>query len=544
MKRLPERSSEGAAGPRKKRPFGKHKKSGAGVNASAHGLRILHEDGDILVCDKPEGLLSATPPGSKDISAFRLLQKRLGSTERRPRVWIIHRLDREVSGVMVFAVSEAAFRFLKEDFRARRIERSYYALVEGSPKEEQGTVQSFLREDRFGVVRSVQTPRRTTDAPYEDEDEARLSVTHWQVVHRGERNTLLKIRMESGRKHQIRVHLSELGHPIVGDERYGARTNPIGRVGLHAAELSLRHPASGAATLFQSPPPPEFLNAVGAKIESLPSAPAPQQEADPTPLKAEERGTRMSTGWDAVAPWYATLVEEKKSAPLDEVVMPGTLALLAPQRGECILDLACGEGSLARRIAASGCRVTGVDASSELIALAKERSGPVEYRVLDARDLKSSGLGPFQAVTSVMALMNMDPLDPVFEGVASVLAPGGRFVGVILHPAFRAPRQSSWAMERGTRGVRHFRRIDAYLSPGQFEIVMNPGAVAKGAKPVTTWTFHRPLQHYVRLLARHGLALDAIEEWPVTRFARDDAAMAHLQREIPMFLALRAKKAR
>ncbi len=113
---------------------------------------------------------------------------------------------------------------------------------------------------------------------------------------------------------------------------------------------------------------------------------------------------------------------------------------------------------------------------------------------------------------------------------------------MILHPAFRAPRQTSWAMERWERGVRHFRRIDGYLSPGQFEIVMNPGAVAKGAKPITTWTFHRPLQHYVRVMARHGLFLDAIEEWPVTRVARDDAAMAHLQREIPLFLAFRARR--
>ncbi len=540
MNRHSDRAEPRADGAPKKRTWGKSKKAKHGVNASAHGLQILHEDGDLLICDKPAGLLSATPPGAKDISAFRLLQKRLGSTERRPRVWIIHRLDREVSGVMVFTVSEPAFRFVKEDFRARRIERSYYALVEGSPKEEQGTVQSFLREDRFGVVRSVKEPRRTTDAPSEEEDEARLSVTHWQVVQRGNGCTLLKIRMESGRKHQIRVHLSELGHPIAGDDRYGARTNPIGRVALHAAELTLRHPATGEMTTFASPPPDAFLAAVGTSRDKLAVAKRAPSKSVETP--AEKPKTRMATGWDAVAPWYATLVEEKRSAPLDEVVMPGTLALVAPKKGERILDLACGEGTFARRLAASGCRVTGLDASEELIGLAQQRSGPVEYKVHDARDLKGADLGTFQAVTSVMALMNMDPLDPVFEGISSILEPGGRFIGVILHPAFRAPRQTSWAFERGDRGVRHFRRVDGYLSPGQFEIVMNPGAVAKGAKPVTTWTFHRPLQHYLRVMARHGLFLDALEEWPVTRVARDDAAMAHLQREIPLFLAFRARR--
>ena len=518
---------------------------------STPGLRILHEDAQLLICEKQEGLLSATPPGTREISAFRMLQQRYGATARTPKVWIIHRLDRDVSGVMVFALEEGAFRFIKEDFRARRIERSYLALVEGSVEKDTGSIQSFLREDRFGAVRSVKAPRRTAKAPGQDTDEARLAVTHWEVLARGRGMSLLRLRMESGRKHQLRVQLSELGHPIVGDERYGAKMNPLRRIGLHAHELTLRHPANGASMAFKSPAPSSFWNAVGATPPSTaPTSaapiPAPRSVTPPPDVRAKamKRTTteRMDTNWDSVAPWYAQLLSEARSAPLEEVVLPGTLALLQPQKGERILDLACGEGTLARRLAGLGCVLSGVDASKELLDTAIAHADGIDYHCLDARDLAQLQLHDMDAVTCVMALMNIDPLDPVIKALAATLKPGGRFVSVMLHPAFRAPRQTSWGLERERDGTRHYRRVDGYLSPGQFEIIMNPGAVAGGDAPITTWTFHRPVQWYVRLFARYGLLIEGFEEWPAARLARDDAAMARLQREIPMFLALRARK--
>jgi SAM-dependent methyltransferase len=114
----------------------------------------------------------------------------------------------------------------------------------------------------------------------------------------------------------------------------------------------------------------------------------------------------------------------------------------------------------------------------------------------------------FDAVACVMALMNMDPLSSVCAGVANVLRPGGRFVAVLLHPAFRSPGRTSWGWDEARDGTRQYRRIDAYLSPGRREIVMNPGKAVRGARPIVTWTHHRPLQAYVQQLAAHGMLID------------------------------------
>jgi hypothetical protein len=147
-----------------------------------------------------------------------------------------------------------------------------------------------------------------------------------------------------------------------------------------------------------------------------------------------------------------------------------------------------------------------------------------------------------------MALMNIDPLEPVFRGAAELLRPGGALVGVILHPAFRAPKRTSWGWDAGagragSAGARQYRRVDAYLSPARAPITMNPGYAAHGAEAVETATFHRPLQDYVRALAAAGFVIETIEEWasqresePGPRAAEENRA----RREIPMFLAFRA----
>jgi SAM-dependent methyltransferase len=237
-------------------------------------------------------------------------------------------------------------------------------------------------------------------------------------------------------------------------------------------------------------------------------------------------------------------------------------------------------------MAAMGLDVVGVDASPRLIEAARRRAGetngadPAEpgavarglrFEVGDARELQklSEPLGaePFDAVTCIMALMNIDPLEPVLRGAASLLRPGGAFVAVILHPAFRAPGQTSWGFEeeegRGTpmarpgkygKGrqdrrpgppvrVRQYRRVDGYLSPGQASIMMNPGKAAHGAEAVTTWTFHRPIQSYAKALAEAGFLIEALEEWPSMRKSEPGPRATEenrARREIPMFLGLRA----
>lgn len=611
----------------------------------ARNVPVVFEDEHLIVVEKPSGLLTAVPPPRDGRPAqnrdnlFDLVKTyvRQNRRARGAKTWIIHRLDKEASGLLVFATSERAFEFLKEEFRGKRAHRLYSAVVEGElgvqpardisadagtrllpPQPVSGTIQSFLAEDHTGLVRSFATPGeadRALGSRRGEEGEPRLAVTHWQVVKAGHGRTLVQVRLETGRKHQIRVHMGSLGKPIVGDRRYNAASDPLGRLCLHAFELGFAHPVTGQSLRFRSPTPGSFFGLVGRgeaepTPRSAPLAPAattpapaatiapsahPELQGETTPASdaltkpepaptlpaiVEESPTlaapvapAATSSWDHVAGWYDDLIEDRGSDHHERVILPGTLRLLHVNPGDRVLDVACGQGVLCRRLAAQGISVTGVDAAPRLIDAARRIPTPagaaaIEYAVADARALADVVSGPFDAIACVMALMNMDPLTGVCAGVASLLRPGGRFVGVILHPAFRAPGQTSWQWEGGEarRGVpapprkgrhprdeqkpsgaraRQYRRVDGYLTPMARDIVMNPGAAAHGKPAVTTLTYHRPISSYVRALAESGLLVDAMEEWPSLRVSQpggraDEENRA--RREIPMFLAFRAVK--
>lgn len=598
----------------------------------APNVPIVYEDDDVLVIDKPAGLATVPPPGRDSENAFSMVKRhvRNAKKQRGTRAWIIHRLDREASGLLVFAKTESAFEALKEEFRTKRVRRLYAAVVEGAmpigaPGTGAGadwrTVQSFLAEDRDGIVRSTESPTRARRDMDDDADAAKRAVTHYRVLATGHNRSLLQVRLETGRKNQIRVHMADLKHSIVGDFRYGSKSDPISRVCLHAAELGFHHPATSRLLRFTSEVPYTFRMLVGmTKNEELPtddeevagstrakdaetsgstsgvpreredekpnrsislvspSKAQPKNAADARAEDTQDSNAGKSSSWDHVAEWYDQLVGERGSDHHERVILPGTLRLLGEVRGRRVLDVACGQGILCRRLAASGASASGVDAAPRLIALAKSQKGerPIEYFVGDARRLSDAVPGPYDAITCIMALMNIDPLGPVMEGVASRLVSGGSFVSVILHPAFRAPGQTSWgweevqptdgawrapARDRDATGrarakpghakpreipdVRQFRRVDGYLSPAEREIVMNPGRVASGAKAITTLTYHRPIQSYVSALASAGLLVDALEEWSSTRRSQPGPRAAEenrIRREIPMFLALRAVK--
>jgi hypothetical protein len=150
--------------------------------------------------------------------------------------------------------------------------------------------------------------------------------------------------------------------------------------------------------------------------------------------------------------------------------------------------------------------------------------------------------GGFDAATCIMALTNIEPIDSVLSGAASLLRPGGALVLVISHPAFRAPGQTHWGFDaKGPGGGVQYRRVDGYLSAGQHRIVMHPGE----APDVVTWTFHRPIQHYSRALAQAGMAIELLEEWSSRRQSQPGPraeAENRSRREIPLFLAIRAVK--
>jgi SAM-dependent methyltransferase len=250
------------------------------------------------------------------------------------------------------------------------------------------------------------------------------------------------------------------------------------------------------------------------------------------------------TDWAGVADWYDKLVGGGGSEYHREVVLPGVTRLLRPEPTLRVLDLACGQGVLARHLAVRGCVVTGVESAGSLLdaarrhdaALPPEAARPVYVRG-DAREL-SHPPGSFDAAACVLAIQNIQPIAPVFAGVAAALRPGGRFVIVMMHPCFRGPKESSWGWDDNTR---QFRRVDRYLLPRKHPIVAHPGVDASAY----TWTFHRPIGEYVKQLAKAGLLVDAMEEWPSHKTSEAGpraAAENTARKEIPMFLAVRSVK--
>jgi len=210
-------------------------------------LGLLHEDQDILVVDKPSGLLSVATEGERTRTAYRLLRDWVAA--RGPagaRLFIVHRLDRETSGLIVFAKTVSAKRALQSQFAARSVERVYVALVEGVPPTMEGTLTSRLTEDRSLRVR-----------PTSDRRVGREAITRYRVVARRREGTLLELRLVTGRRGQIRAQLAAAGHPIAGDREHGARTDPLRRLALHATRLGFAHPRGGRV-VFESPPPPAF----------------------------------------------------------------------------------------------------------------------------------------------------------------------------------------------------------------------------------------------------------------------------------------------
>jgi len=217
-----------------------------GGRASApfpRGLTLVHEDDAILVVVKPAGLLTIATERERERTAYRLLWDYLGSKQARP--FIVHRLDRETSGLLVFAKSESVKRTLQAQFEARTVERVYRALVEGRPAREQGTLESRLAEDRMLRVRSG--------------ERGRVAITHYRVLAARRENTLLELRLGTGRRHQIRVQLAESGWPIVGDVTHGGPRTGAGRLCLHATRLGFDHPVTGARVVFESAPPADWV---------------------------------------------------------------------------------------------------------------------------------------------------------------------------------------------------------------------------------------------------------------------------------------------
>nr|WP_132746175.1 RluA family pseudouridine synthase [Scopulibacillus darangshiensis] len=217
-----------------------------------NGLQILHEDDDIIVINKEAGLLSIATAKERDLTAYKQLMDHVRSQNARNRIFIVHRLDRDTSGVMMFAKNEKAKRLLQSAWQEAVLERTYIALVAGRVEQTKGTMTSWLKETKTYIMVSSKRP-----------GSGQKAVTHYSVLKSNRAFSLLEVHLETGRKNQIRVHMQDLGHPIVGDKKYGSKKNVIGRLGLHAQVLAFKHPITGKHLRFETTIPDKFLQLFG-----------------------------------------------------------------------------------------------------------------------------------------------------------------------------------------------------------------------------------------------------------------------------------------
>jgi 23S rRNA pseudouridine1911/1915/1917 synthase len=219
--------------------------------APKFGIRIVYEDEALLVIDKPEGLLSIATDTEKIKTAYFQLNEYLKERDpaKKERIFIVHRLDRETSGLLIFAKTESVKRRLQHGWADA--DKQYFAVIEGVPKEKERTLGSYLNETASHLV-------------YEERSsgKAKYAMTRYTVLKSGRKYSLVEVGIDTGRKHQIRVQLSSIGHPVAGDKKYGAETNPLKRLALHASRLSISHPLDGKRIQFESKAPREFFSLI------------------------------------------------------------------------------------------------------------------------------------------------------------------------------------------------------------------------------------------------------------------------------------------
>jgi len=211
-------------------------------------LNLLYEDEHLLVIEKSAGLLSVATEKESEETAFSILKSYIRKIHHQAELYIVHRLDRDTSGIMMFARSKDIQQKLQDNWEKAVTKRIYYAVVEGQVENATGKIVSCLKENKSLMVYSSKTA-----------GDGQKAVTRYRVLKSNARYSLLEVSLQTGRKNQIRVHLQDIGHSIAGDKKYGATTNPLGRLGLHAGILEFFHPATGKCMHFETPVPAVLL---------------------------------------------------------------------------------------------------------------------------------------------------------------------------------------------------------------------------------------------------------------------------------------------
>ncbi|HBM45632.1 MAG: hypothetical protein UT05_C0004G0064 [Parcubacteria group bacterium GW2011_GWF2_38_76] len=252
--------------------------------------------------------------------------------------------------------------------------------------------------------------------------------------------------------------------------------------------------------------------------------------------------TSIGTSWGGVASWYDSLVVGEGSYQKD-LILPNLLRLMNIEKGDIVLDLACGQGFFSGEFAKNGAKVFASDISPELIALAKknENNKGVEFHVSSAEKIDFLKDKSVDKISIILAIQNIEKVPVVFKEASRVLRDGGKMFLVLNHPAFRIPKESSWGYD-DEKDIQ-FRMVDKYLSESKIGIDMNPGET-EGAKKMTV-SFHRPLQFYFKLLKNNGFCVGALEEWISNKTSEEGPkkkAEDKSRKEFPLFMALECIK--
>ena len=217
-------------------------------------LKILYEDDELIVINKPAGLLTIATDKEKEQTAYRLMMDYVREENPKNRVFVVHRLDKETSGVLLFSKSENLKDLLQDRWNDLVQTREYIAICEGIFNKKEGTRVSYLLPTKTNLMFSSHKP-----------NDGQKAITHYQVIEENEEYSILKVKIDTGRKNQIRVHMKDLGHNVVGDDKYGSEKNPINRLGLHARVLEFEHPINDKHFKFIADVPKEFLDLFGLK---------------------------------------------------------------------------------------------------------------------------------------------------------------------------------------------------------------------------------------------------------------------------------------
>lgn len=232
----------------------KYGKKEKGKGKEPFDLPIIYEDDDFIVINKPSGLLSIASDKEREKTAYRMLNNYVRQKDPKSRIFILHRIDKDTSGVLVVCKNVKIRDALQKHWNERVMDRGYYAIVESAMDQPKGTFHTWLIENSTNLMFSSHK-----------KGEGQEAITHYEVMEDNGTYSLLGVHIDTGRKNQIRVHLKEAGHPIIGDDKYGNGVNPLKRLGLHAYLLAFEHPLTKKKMVFKAPIPKEFLDLIHTK---------------------------------------------------------------------------------------------------------------------------------------------------------------------------------------------------------------------------------------------------------------------------------------